>query len=105
MQQKYCDHGWSQAEVEDHATDLAGAQLLRLGRKTEKGIDLPFREQFHEARAVGLVIHLMSFVGSSPTCAAMVASTDARSSPALSMPNFLPFKSPMVRMGSCANSS
>src|SRR5262245_48899660 len=33
--------------VEDHMADVAGAQLLRLGRKTEKRVDLPLREQFH----------------------------------------------------------
>ena len=33
--------------VEDHATDLAGAQLLRLGGKREKRIDFPLDEQLH----------------------------------------------------------
>ena len=45
--------------VEDHATDLAGAQLLWLGREREKGIDFAVGEQLHEL-AVGLVTQLMS---------------------------------------------
>jgi hypothetical protein len=43
MQQKYCDQGPS-GRIEDHATELARAQLVRLGRKCEKGFDLPFGE-------------------------------------------------------------
>ena len=34
--------------VEDHAADLAGAQLLRLGGKAKEGVDLPLGEQLHE---------------------------------------------------------
>ena len=36
-----------QGHVEDHPTDLAGAQLLWLRRVPEKGIDFTFREQLH----------------------------------------------------------
>ena len=31
--------------VEHYATDLPRTQLLRLGRETQKGVGLPFREQ------------------------------------------------------------
>ena len=44
MQQKYCDQGCVLAVAEDHATDLAGAQFLRLGRESEKSIDLSLGE-------------------------------------------------------------
>jgi hypothetical protein len=47
MQQKYCDHGRSSELFDDDAADVAGAQLLRLGRETEKRVDLAFGEQVH----------------------------------------------------------
>src|SRR3954452_7693342 len=34
---------------QDDAADLAGAQLIRLGRKAEERIDLPFGEQLYRA--------------------------------------------------------
>jgi hypothetical protein len=33
--------------VDNHASDIAAAQLLRLGREPKKGIDLPIRKQLH----------------------------------------------------------
>ena len=73
MQQKYCDQGWSVVGVEDHTADLAGAQLLRLRREAEEGVDLPVGEQLHRRCASGSVTQSMSLCGSSPTWAAMIA--------------------------------
>ena len=73
MQQKYCDHGRSVARVDDHAADVAGAQLLRLGRKAEESVDLALGEQLHGVASRRLMTQLMSFSGSSPTYAAMIA--------------------------------
>ena len=73
MQQKYCDQGWSVARVEDHAADLAGAQLLRLGREAEEGVDLPSTNSSMGVAIRGSVTQSMSLLGSSPTWAAMIA--------------------------------
>ena len=51
------------------------------------------------------VTQSMSLRGSSPTWAAMIETYRCVPEPRTSMPTFLPFRSLMVRMGSCANSS
>ena len=55
MQQKYWDPRPVRASIEDHPTDLARTQLLRLGGEAEKRIDFPFGERRHEV--AGRVAH------------------------------------------------
>jgi hypothetical protein len=43
--------GLVRGRAEDHSTHLAGAQLLRLGREPEKGIDSPLNELLQEVAA------------------------------------------------------
>ena len=98
--------GLVRGRVEDHVADLAGAQLLRLGRKAEEGVDLAFGEQLHGVSRRASATHSMSSVGIEPdVCRHDRHVTGVRPRPATSMPTFLPFRSLMVRMGSCANSS
>ena len=56
--------------------------------------------------AVGLAIQSMSLCGSSPTCAAITVRSRCPLWPSCwAMPTRLPFRSRMVRIGSCANRS
>ena len=66
MQQKYCDQGLIQGAVDDHMTDIFGAQLLRLRREAEERVDLALGEQL---LGLGdeLMTQSMSRCGSSPT--------------------------------------
>ena len=45
--------GLVQGAVDDHVADVPGAQLLRLGRKAEEGIDLALGEQLHRLGPTG----------------------------------------------------
>ena len=91
--------------VEDHVADLAGAQLLRLGRKAEEGIDLALGEQLHRrcrraGRPSRCPLRVEPDIGRHDRQVQM-----CRLEPSAWMPTLLPFRSLMVRMGSCANSS
>ena len=68
--------------------DLAGAELLRLGREAEKRIDLSVGEQL-QGIDVGAVTQSMSLSGSSPIFAAMIASKVFWPRPGLRMPTLL----------------
>ena len=91
--------------IEDHATDLARTQLLRLGGKPRNASTFPSANGAMKS-PVALLTQSMSVCGSRPTYAAMLARSRCLLEPSVwGIPTRLSFRSLMVRMGSCANSS
>src|SRR6516165_8441680 len=90
--------------IEDDATDFLRAQFLRLRRKAEERVDITVDNKSF-GLAAGSAIHCISFLGSSPTSAAIKVNNRSGPVPNPGTPTVFPFRPAMPWTSSRPNNT